>query len=103
MIARTLVFGVLTSGLLAGCSPAPSENDYIEACLAKPDANEERCRCRAREGKAKLSPDAWEAFVLDEQGKDEESSTQLARLPIEEQSAFIGVAIEINRICGSED
>jgi hypothetical protein len=99
--ALAVLVGLLMSGGLTACGP--SESDYVEACLAMPDANAERCRCRASEGKARLSAKAWEAFVLDMQGKDEESSAALAQLSIDEQSAFIGAAIEINRKCGGDE
>jgi hypothetical protein len=100
--ALVVLVGLAASGFLTGCGGPPSEGDYVEACLAKPQAVEDECRCRAREARPKLSDKAWEAFVLDAQGKDEESARLLASLSMDEQSDFVGVAIVLRQKCSGE-
>lgn len=92
-----IVFGL---GLtLAGCDSGPSEDEFIAACVQARNQTQESCSCAAREAKASLPSTAWQALVLDMQGKAPEAKAITDKMTGEEQSAYVKGTIDMARKC----
>lgn len=85
--------------VLAGCDSGPSEDEFIAACVQARNQTQESCSCAAREAKASLPTSAWQALVLDMQGKGAEAKAITDKMTGEEQSAYVKGTIDMARKC----
>jgi len=97
--------GVRSLGMLAvlvslgGCDGGPGEAEFVEACLAQREMDEETCECAARESKAMMSAEAFAASVHDMRGERQQAEEITRSLPEDQQMGMIQQTLEVFERC----
>lgn len=87
------------SGVLAACGSGPGSAEFVQACMKGQGATEEMCECAEDEADSKYSADAYEAMVLDMQGKGYEARAIMEKMSEREQMATLQALGEIFGKC----
>lgn len=85
--ALSALAGLGLMATLAACGGAPSESEFVQACLqsSSPGATEKTCACAAREAKKVSSDKVYRAMVLNMQGNKRDADALLEDLSFEER------------------
>ena len=110
-ISRAMA-GVIAAAVLAACSGAPGEAEFIAACKKEGDSVVQQrrdrqmgvnrgsfCKCATQEAKATLSADGQRATMLSMQGKKEEARAITAKMSGSEQEAHLMAGLSVMKKC----
>ncbi len=104
--------GVFSAAMLAACSGAPSESEFIATCTKEGESVVAQrrdkqmgvnraafCKCAAQEAKTTLSADGQRATLLMMQGKNEESRAITGKMTGPEQQAHMLAGLSVMQKC----
>ena len=104
--------GVITAAMLAACGGAPSEAEFIAACMKEGESIAQKgrdrqmgverdifCKCATREAKATYSADGQRATILGMQGKKEEARAITAKMSDSDQKAHLMAGLTVMAKC----
>lgn len=104
--------GAVAAALLAACSGAPGEAEFIAACMKEGESvvaqrrdrqmgvnRDAFCKCATQEAKATLNADGMRATMLSMQGKKEEARAITGKMSGPEQEAHMLAGLSVMKKC----
>lgn len=107
-----VVAGVIAVAMLSACDGAPSEAEFIAACMKEGESIAQKgrdrqmsvnrnafCKCATQEAKATLSANGQRATLLSMQGKKEEARAITSKMSSSEQEAHLMGGLSVMEKC----